>query len=107
MRHPQLTQILQSVRQDLDQLYGERLVSLVLFGSQAKQEAHADSDIDILVVLKNDVDSWAENKRTGDGIAKLCLEHSVVISCVFVSETEFRSQQTALLRNVDREGISV
>ncbi len=107
MRHPQLTQILQSLRQDLENIYDERLVSLILFGSQAKQEAHADSDIDILVVLKDDVDSWAENKRTGDRIAKLCLEHSVVICCIFISETKFRSQQTALLRNVDREGIFV
>jgi uncharacterized protein len=107
MRHPQLTPILHSLRQYLDNLYGERLVSLILFGSQAKQEAQADSDIDILVVLKDDVDSWTENKLTGNGIAELCLDYSVLICCVFISETQFRSQETALLRNISREGVSV
>lgn len=48
-----------------------------------------------------------EIKRTGDGVAELCLEYSVMICCIFVSETQFQAQQTALLRNVSREGIIV
>lgn len=60
MRHPQLTQILNSLHQYFNGLYSERLVSLILFGSQAKREAQFDSDIEMLVVLKDNVDSWTE-----------------------------------------------
>ncbi|GAB4345517.1 MAG: nucleotidyltransferase domain-containing protein [Leptolyngbyaceae cyanobacterium] len=107
MKHPQLPAILNALRQYLDGLYGDRLVNVILFGSQARNEAEADSDIDVLVVLKGEVDSWTEIKRTGEGVAKLCLDYSVVICCLFIAETQFQSQQTALLRNVKQEGVSV
>jgi predicted nucleotidyltransferase len=107
MRHPQLPEILNALRQQLDGLYRERLVNVILFGSQARNEAQPDSDIDVLVVLKGEVDSWTEIERTGEGVAKLCLDYSIVICCVFISEAQFQAQQTALLRNVSREGVSV
>jgi uncharacterized protein len=107
MKHPQLPEILNSLRQYLDGLYGEHLVRLILFGSQARDEAQPNSDIDVLVVLKGEVDAWTEIKRTGEGIAKLCLDHTIVICCLFISEIHFQEKQTALLRNVSQEGISL
>jgi uncharacterized protein len=107
MRHPQLTEILKALRQYLDGLYGDRLINVILFGSQARNEAQPDSDIDVLVVLKGEVDAWTEIEHTGEGVAKLCLDYSVVICCVFVAETQFQAQQTALLRNVRQEGVRV
>lgn len=107
MRHPQLPTILNALRQHLDGLYGERLVNVILFGSQARNEAQPDSDIDVLVVLRGEVDAWTEIKRTGEGVAQLCLDYSVVICGIFIAETQFQAQQTALLRNVNQEGVSV
>ncbi len=105
MKHPQLAIILSSLHQAFDRLYGDRLAHIILFGSQARNEAQLDSDIDILVVLKGDVDSWTEIKRTGEIVSQLCLDYSVVICCIFVSETQYQAQQTALLRSVSKEGV--
>ncbi len=91
----------------METLYADRLHSLILFGSQARGDAESDSDIDILVVLKDEVDSWVEIKRTGDFISQLCLENSILISNIFVSAQQFTDQSTALLRNIKREGVPI
>ncbi|MEM1280039.1 MAG: nucleotidyltransferase domain-containing protein [Cyanobacteria bacterium P01_H01_bin.152] len=51
MKHPQRDSMLESVKQYLQQLYGEQLKAVILYGSQAREDAHEFSDIDLLVVL--------------------------------------------------------
>lgn len=107
MRHPKLSEILPKLRLYFTQLYSDRLFSLILFGSQARNDAQLDSDIDVLVVLRGDVDSWTEIKRTGEFVSDLCLEYGVVICNIFVSAEQFETQQSAFLRTVNREGIGL
>ena len=47
--------LLNELKLDLQELYGDRLVKLILFGSHARGEANLDSDIDLLAVLKSPV----------------------------------------------------
>ena len=47
-----LKNILTQLRSHFEQLYGDRLTQMVLYGSPARGDAHPDSDIDVLVVLK-------------------------------------------------------
>ena len=56
VQHPHLAKILTEVRYHLEIFYGDRLSSLLLYGSQAKNEVHNDSDIDILVALHEPFD---------------------------------------------------
>lgn len=107
MRHPQLSEILQKLRLYFGQLYSDRLFSLILFDSQARNDAQLDSDIDVLFVLKGDVDSWTEIERTGEFVSNLCLEYGVVICNIFVSAKQFQTQQSAFLRTVNQEGIGL
>jgi predicted nucleotidyltransferase len=72
-----LKPILNSLKQELKQLYGDRLVQLTLFGSQARGDQKLDSDIDILVVLRSQnvhttesqINVGEEIKRTGTIVA--------------------------------------
>ena len=100
-----LNQILPQLRDYFQAAYGNQLVHLILFGSQARQEANLDSDIDILVVLDRAIDAWTENERTAGFISELCLEHSMVISVIFTSSVQYQAKSTSLFRNIDREGI--
>jgi predicted nucleotidyltransferase len=103
----ELQQILAEFRSGLEVLYGPRLVDVVLFGSQARNDASADSDIDVMIVLRGTVDSNQEIPHVSPLASRLSLEHDVVISCVYISEEGFRRDESPLLLNVRREGVLV
>jgi len=100
----QPSSILQNLRHQMEILYQDRLDSLILFGSQARGDANVDSDIDLLIVLKDEIDSWTEIKRTGGIISQICLDNSILVSSVFISVKQFITQDTALFRNIKKEG---
>jgi len=99
--------ILGELRTELRSLYGERLERILLFGSQARGDADLESDIDVLVVLKGDVQPGAEIDRTSDAVADLSLANNVVVSCVFISSQRYATERSPLLLNVRREGVTV
>ena len=107
MRTAQLDQILREFRQGLDEIYGARLERVVLFGSQARDEAEPDSDIDVLIVLQGPVSPSKEIERLSSFVSKLCLQYDVLISCVYMSEEDFEHEQSPLMLNVRREGVLV
>ena len=104
---PSLQHVTTELRASLVELYGARLSDLVLFGSQARGDAAAGSDIDILVVLKGTVNAGKEIERTGGITSSLSLRHDVVISSTFVSEDRYQTEKSPLLLNIRREGVPV
>lgn len=99
--------VLDELRARLRELYGERLVKLVLFGSQARGDARPDSDIDVMVVLKGEVEVETERRRVLPITLELSLENNVVILCSYVSERRFDQEQSRLLHNARTEGVAV
>jgi predicted nucleotidyltransferase len=55
--------VLVRFRRALDEMYGNQLERVVLFGSRARGDAHPDSDYDVAVFLKSLPDRWAELDR--------------------------------------------
>ena len=55
--------VLTRFRKALDEMYGDRIDRVVLFGSRARDDARADSDYDVAVFLKSLPDRWAELDR--------------------------------------------
>lgn len=86
-------------------LYRERLARVVLYGSQARGEATVHSDIDLLVVLRGDVQFSEELHRLVDAHYDIDLEHGVLISAHPISEKDFLTEVSPLLMNVRKESI--
>jgi uncharacterized protein len=104
---PGLENILRELRCRLEALYGERLVRLSLYGSQARGDSLPGSDIDVLVVLEGPVSPCEEIARTVKDVAEISLNHGVVIACVFVSREAYAHEQSPLLLNVRRQEIAI
>ena len=99
--------IASAVARDLQELYGDRLRSVVLFGSWARGDAHPESDIDLLVVLE-DVRSRREELARMSGVLwRHSLEHDAVVTEIPVSEEEYRDSDEPLLVRARAEGVLV
>lgn len=101
-----LQEILVSIRQGLEGIYGVRLRGLYLFGSYARSEASSDSDVDLLIVLDEVTDYVREVRRAGGLIASLALRHDISFSYVFVSATDWRQAEGPFLENVREDAIA-
>jgi len=99
--------LLERVRAGLASIYGARLRGVYLFGSWARGQADQDSDVDIAVVLDEVPDYLAEIERTSELFCDLGLEANMLVSCVFVSEGDFRAGRHTLHRAIRREGVVV
>lgn len=96
--------ILRRYRAALDELFGDRIERVVLFGSRARGDAHEDSDYDIAVFLKDLTDRWREFRRLADLRADILSGTGV-----FIEARPFRAaayhERTPLMREIRRQGV--
>lgn len=102
-----LVRILAKLRAGLEEILGERMEGVYLYGSQARGDALPDSDVDVLVVLRRDVNYEELFDETLDLVANLSLEYDIVISRAFVSQERFEQEMSPFLMNVRREAVPV
>ncbi len=95
------------LRAALEDLYGDRLAQLVLYGSQARGDTHDESDVDVLVVLEGPVEPGREIRRMSRVRTQIGLEHERAISLLPVSTADYRNQASVWLRNAQQEGVTL
>ena len=100
-------QLLKELKKGLANLYGSRLRGVYLFGSYARSDQDAESDVDIMIVLSDYEHYGVELDRSSDLISRLSLKYGVSVSTIFVRQQEWLEADTPLLRNVRVEAVPV
>jgi len=103
----ELDEALRQLKRELEELYGERLKGLYLFGSRARGDAEPDSDVDVAVVLDEFEYASDPLQEMAPIFDRLSLECDLVFAAVPVREGEWRTKRSPLLLNLRREGVPV
>ena len=98
-------QIVAEARKSLEQIYGKKLQGVYLYGSAARDQMTADSDIDIAVILDKPADKFTEHKRTSKLGSDLSLVSDTLVTFLFISLTDFEKGRFAVHRAIKSEGI--
>ncbi len=98
--------VLVRFRKALDEVYRDRLERVVLFGSRARGDAHANSDYDVAVFLHDMEDRGAELNRLADLSTSLIDETGE-----FVHAMPYRAgaynERTPLMLGIRTDGIDL
>ena len=102
-----IRQALAEARRRLEACYGDRLVRLVLYGSQARGDARSESDVDVLVVLDGPFELYAEAKTLARLAMDLFDRYGQAFSFQPFTEADFYNPASSFMRNVRTEGVEV
>jgi len=98
--------VLSKFRAVLNELYGDRIERIVLYGSRARGDAREDSDYDVAVFLKNLDDRWAEMDKIAVAADDILDETGAVIHAMPYRAGSYQ-ERTPLMHELRREGIDV
>lgn len=105
-----VAKVLKEVEQQMISLFGDKLDSVILYGSYAREENSEESDIDVMILVNENetVLNKYEDKIT-DVIVDLSLEFGVVVSLYLESTKSYKEKVNVLpfLKNVERDGIKL
>lgn len=106
---PRANPILAKFRAALDEMYGERIERVVLYGSQARGDAEQDSDYDVAVFLNGmngTSDRWAELDRLAGLRVRFLDETGAFFDAKPYPAGAYR-ERTLLMHEIRREGLDL
>ncbi len=98
--------VLVRFRKALDEIYGNRLDRVVLFGSRARGDARPDSDYDVAVFLKDFHDRWSEVDRIVPVVTDILYDEGAFIHAMPYRAGAER-ERTPLMHEIRREGLDL
>jgi predicted nucleotidyltransferase len=100
------TAALKELKVSLKRLLGDLLVRFVLYGSRARGDYEAESDIDVAIIVKG-LTRELKNQIL-DKVAEIEFEYLTPLSTLVLSEEEFellKKRERRIALDIEREGI--
>ncbi len=99
--------VVNRIREEARKMHSE--ASIILYGSEARGDAKADSDIDLLVLVDTDKLSYADKERIMAPFYDIELDTGIIISTLIMPRKEWENRPflTPFQYNVNTEGITL
>lgn len=98
---------MKELKAGLVRIYGDRLKGVYLYGSYARGDYRAGSDVDVMILLKDYRNYWNEQKKISQLASDISLTYDVTVSCIFIKEIQWQTavDDLPLLYNIHKEGL--
>ena len=90
----------------IHKVYPGHIIQTILFGSKARGDSHTGSDIDLLILVKEE--DWALRQTINTLAARVSLEYDVLIGPRVIGEErweQMKQQNFSFYHNVSAEGV--
>ena len=105
-----LNDILQKAVRGLKEIYGGKLLSVILYGSYARKDYDSESDIDIAAIVDVERENAYDcSDRLASLMSDISLEYGCLVMFDILPEAEYEKYREALpyYRNIDKDGIRI
>jgi uncharacterized protein len=105
-----VSEIVREVSDTLVARLSESMHALILYGSEARGEAHQDSDVDLIVVLQRDDPGLKRAVQDAAYDVMWQRDFDRIISVYVMSLDEFEKQRRrgfSFIRSVERDGVAL
>jgi predicted nucleotidyltransferase len=99
-----IRKLMKELKEGLVRIYGDKLKAVYLYGSYARGDYRSGSDVDVMILLSDYDNYWAELRRTSELMGSVCLEYDLLVSRIFMTEAKWQQPDTPLLRNIHQDG---
>ena len=106
----ELNILLKKLAEIYQSVYGSDIVKILMYGSYARGTFTADSDLDVVAIVKGSRDELQRKLKTvWDYSCELELEYGTILSPTVIPYEEFETykQDMPYYRNIEQEGVAI
>lgn len=103
---PQKDPVLKRFRAAVNEIYGDRVERVVLYGSRARGDARKDSDYDIAVFIKDPGNFSEESAHLAEVSTNILLDTGAVISATPFPAGAYR-ERTGFMHELRKDGLDL
>ena len=104
---PKVKRLVDQVKAHLTERYGKGIKRVILYGSHARGEATKDSDVDVLVLVDQSLNSRKVDASLSEMLYDMLLDEGELVSVIVIPEDFFESHSLPFMLNVRKEGVTI
>ncbi|MBN2182697.1 MAG: nucleotidyltransferase domain-containing protein [Sedimentisphaerales bacterium] len=93
------------IKAHLRNVYGDKIKKVILYGSYVRGEATSESDIDILLLVDQSLNSFEVRESLSELLFDILLDEGELISVIAIPENLYENYNSPFMLNAKREGL--